>query len=130
MRTILTFVLVSTISVFFGVDYPAAGQSVNGKHFGISTQKADNLPLGERHKRPKLSLERALRIAQTFVQKQQSDSSSFWLVEARFVLYGGDSMPDEEKTPCWTFRWLNDRDGRAIDIVVSMDGKPMDTPSM
>ena len=130
MRTILMFVLVLTISVFFGVNYPAAGHSVNGKHFGISPQKAGNLPLGERHTRPKLSLESALRIAQTFVQKQQSDSSSYWLFEARFVLYGGDNMPDEEKRPCWTFRWLNDSDGRAIDIVVSMDGKPMETPSM
>jgi hypothetical protein len=129
MRDILMFVLV-TISVLFGVNYLAAGHSVNGKHFGIYPQKAGNLPLSGRHTRPKLSLESALRIAQTFVQKQQSDSSSYWLFEARFVLYGGESIPEEEKRPCWAFRWLNDGDGRTIDIMVSMDGKPMETPSM
>jgi hypothetical protein len=132
MRAILMFVIVLMISVFFGVKYPAAGHSANGKHFGISQQKAGDLPLGERHSRPKLSLESALRIAQTFVQKQQSYSSSYWLIDAHFILYGGENenIPDEEKSPCWAFRWLNDSDGRAIDIVVSMDGKPVETPSM
>lgn len=130
MRAILMFVIVLMTSVFFGVKFPAAGHSANGKHFEISQQKAGDLPLGERHSRPTLSLESALRIAQTFVQKQQSDSSSYWLFDAHFILYGRENIPAEEKHPCWAFRWLNDSDGRAIDIVVSMDGKPMETPKM
>jgi hypothetical protein len=130
MRAFLMCAIVLMISVFFGVKYPAAGHPANGRHFGISQQKAGDLPLGKRHSRPKLSLESALTIAQTFVQKQQSDSSSYWLFDAHFILYGGENIPDEEKSPCWAFRWLNDSDGRAIDIVVSMDGKPMKTPSM
>src|SRR5258707_15398852 len=124
MRAILMFVIVLTISVFFGVKYSVAEHSANGKHFGTSQQKAGDLPLGERHSRPKLSLESALRIAQTFVQKQHSDSSSYWLFDAHFILYGG------EKTSCWAFTWLNDSNGRALGSVVSMDGKPMETESM
>ena len=130
MRAILMFVIVLMISVFFGVKYSVAEHSANGKHFGTSQQKAGDLPLGERHSRPKLSLESALRIAQTFVQKQHSDSSSYWLFDAHFILYGGENIPDKEKSPCWSFRCLNDSDRRAIDIVVSMDGKPMEIPSM
>jgi hypothetical protein len=130
MRAILMFVIVLMISVFFGVNYPAAGHSANGKYFGISQRGAGDLPLGERHTRPKLSLESALKIAQTFVQKKQIDSSSYWLFEARFILYGGGNIPDEEKSPCWAFKWLNDSDGRTIDIVLSMDGKAMETPRM
>jgi hypothetical protein len=124
------FVITLIVSVFCGVKYPAGGHLANGKHFGIPQQKADDLPLGARHSRPKLSLEGALRIAQTFVQKQQSDSSSYWLFDAHYILYGRDNIPDEEKNPSWVFRWLNDSNGRTIDIVVSMDGKPMETPSM
>ena len=105
MRAILMSVIVLMISVFFAVKYPAAGHSANGKHFGISQQRQADLPLGKRHSRPKLPLATALRIAQTFVRKQQSDSSSYWLFDARFILYGGENVPDEEKSPCWTFRW-------------------------
>jgi hypothetical protein len=113
------FVIVLMISVFFGVKYSAAGRSANGKHFGISQQKAGDLPLGKRHSRPKLTLESALRIAQTFIQKQQSASSSYWLIDAHFILYGGENLPDEEISPYWTFRWLNDSDGRVIDKDIS-----------
>ena len=97
MRAIVMFVMVLMISVFFAVKHSAAGHS--GKHLGLLQQKASDLPLGKRHSRPKLSLERALGIAQTLVQKRHSDSSSYWLFYAHFILYGGSNIPDEEKTP-------------------------------
>jgi hypothetical protein len=86
MRVILMFAIVLMISVFLGVKYPAAGHSANGKHFGISQQKAGDLPLGERHSRPKLSLESALRIAQTFLQKPSCDLFSFGRPQKMFEL--------------------------------------------
>jgi hypothetical protein len=128
MRPILMSVIVLIISGFLGIKYLAAGRSGSGEH---SQQKADDLPLGERHTRPKLSLESALKIAQTFVQKQHSDSSSYWLVDARFILYGGNDIPDEKKSQCWAFKWMNDTKGPpSIYIVVSMDGEPMEIPSI
>jgi trehalose-6-phosphatase len=53
-------------------------------------------------------LESALKIVQAFVQKQHSDSSSDWLFDARFILYGGNDIPDEKKSQCWAFKWMND----------------------
>ena len=130
MRPSLMSAIVLIISGFLGI-YPAAGHSVSGEHFRISQQQLDDLPLRERHTRPKLSLESALKIAQTFVQKQHSDSSSYWLFDARFILYGGNDIPDEKKSQCWAFKWMNDTKGPpTIYIVVSMDGEPTEIPSI
>lgn len=130
MRAIVVFTTTLIISGSFGITRLVAGHSANDVHLGASQQQAGDLPVGERHSRPKLSLESALKIAQTFAQREHTDSSSYWLYQAHFILYGEVNVPAEEKRPCWAFRWLNDSDGRAIDIVVSMDGKSMETPSM
>jgi hypothetical protein len=131
MRPLLMSVIALIISGFLGIKCPATGHSGSGEHFGISQQKAGDLPLGEPHTRPKLSLESALKIAQTFVQKQHSDSSSYWLFDARFILYGGNDISDEKKSQCWAFQWMNDTKGPpTIYIVVSMDGEPMEVPSI
>ena len=131
MRPVLISVSVLIVAGFLGIKYPAAGHAARGEHFGMSQQKTGDLPLGERHTRPKLSLESALKIAQTFVQKQHSDSSSYWLFDARFILYGGNDIPDEKKSQCWAFKWMNDTKGPpTIYIVVSMDGEPMEIPSI
>ena len=130
MRAILMFVVAVMTPIFIGVKYPVAGHSAGKEYFGISQQEAADLPLAERHSRPKLSLKSALKAAQTFVKKQHSDISSYWLFDARFILYGGNDIPDAEKFPCWAFKWLGDSNGRAIEIVVSMDGEPMERPSL
>ena len=130
MRAILMFVVAVMTPIFIGVKYPVAGHSAGKEYFGISQQEAADLPLAERHSRPKLSLESALKAAQTFVKKQHSDISSYWLFDARFIWYGGNNIPDAEKVPCWAFKWLGDSNGRDIEIVVSMDGEPMERPSL
>jgi hypothetical protein len=131
MRPILISVIVLIVAGFLAIKYPAGGHSASGEHFGISPQNAGDRPLGERHTRPKLSLESALKIAQTFVQKQHSDNSSYWLFDARFILYGGNDILDEKKSQCWAFKWMNDTKGPpTICVVVSMDGEPMEIPSI
>jgi hypothetical protein len=63
--------------------------------------------------------------------EQHSDSSSYWLFDARFILYGGNDIPDEKKSQCWAFKWMNDTKGPpTIYIVVSMNGVPMEIPSI
>jgi len=131
MRASLICTTTLIISSSFGITRLVAGRSASETHLKASQQKTSELPLGERHSRPKLSLETALKIAQTFVQKEHTDSSSYWLYQAHFVLYGADNVRDEEKTPCWHFTWLSDRNpGRKMEIVVSMNGQPMETPNM
>lgn len=49
--------------------------------------------------------------------------------KARLTLYGGEKLDDKDRLPCWDFTWLNDKDGHALEVVVFMDGKPMQLPT-
>jgi hypothetical protein len=125
----LMVVFMLTTAEFFGVSGTAAGQTTDEKQSQSSTREIANLPVvGSRHSRPKLSLESALRIAQRSVKKNTADGSSYWLYEAHFSLYGDQNMPPEKKSPCWAFRWVKDAGVGSIDMVVFMDGKPMEIP--
>lgn len=90
-----------------------------------------NLPVGGGgHSRPKLSLQSALRIAQRSIKKNTADGSSYCLYEAHFSLYGDQNMPPEKRRPCWAFRWVKDVGVGSIDMVVFVDGKPMEIPQI
>lgn len=82
--------------------------------------------------RPKLSLQDALQIAQTYIDKEHIDISSYWLYRAMFILYGDSKTPDKDKLPCWHFWWVtNSGDmGDYVEILVAMDGKAWRIPSM
>jgi hypothetical protein len=58
------------VPLSFEVKCLAARHSASEKHFGISQQNTGDLPLSARRSRPKLSLESALKIAQSFIQKR------------------------------------------------------------
>jgi hypothetical protein len=69
---------------------------------------------------PKISLQRALKIAETFIKRDRIDISSCHLIEARWVV-------DETKTKNggWRFLWVHTNEvSRNVLIAVSMDGKP------
>ena len=69
---------------------------------------------------PKISLERALKIAETFIKKDRIDISSCFLIEAHWVVDEADS-----KNPMWQFYWSHFSEAsRNVLIVVSADGKP------
>ena len=90
-----------------------------------------DLPLPKRGFRPKLTLQHALRIAEHYVMIEKIDLSSYYLLEAKFFLYGGNV-----KDPRWSFVWLSS--GRAskmlygvdFKLTVNMDGKVNIIPSM
>jgi hypothetical protein len=88
-----------------------------------------DLPLPRRH-RPKLTLQQALKIGEHYVEVEKLDLSSYYLLEAKFILWGGNV-----KDPRWLFVWLNS--GRAtktqgldFQLTVSMEGKVNIIPSM
>jgi hypothetical protein len=91
-----------------------------------------DLPLGSHHTRPKLSLPNALKTAESYIVKRHIDTSSYWLYEAIFILYGDKTTADKDKLPGWFFWWVKDEGsiGDYIEIFVSMDGKAMRLPSM
>ena len=83
------------------------------------------LALPPRHAAPSLTLQRALKIAQTFVKKSRLDISSCYLFEARWVSY--DINPE---SGAWEFWWVSIKYGSLdIRIAVSLDGKPKRLPN-
>ncbi|PYU65792.1 MAG: hypothetical protein DMG56_02230 [Acidobacteria bacterium] len=80
-----------------------------------------------------MSLQDALKIAEAYIVKEHIDTSSHWLSQANFFLYGDKPSADKDRAPCWNFLWLPDggvAGDYSIEIIVSMDGKAMRLPTM
>ncbi len=114
----------------------ACGQSVQPPtHDGqasASGMTTIDLPLGSHNIKPKLSLPNALKIAESYIVNRHIDASSYWLYEAKFILYGDKTTADKDKIPGWFCWWVKDEGsiGDYVEIFVSMDGKAMRLPSM
>ena len=69
-------------------------------------------------KQPKITLQQALKIAESYIKKEKIDISSYYLFEARWMLYGTDV-----KEPRWHFWWVNVDGalGNYVQLTVSMD---------
>src|SRR5215510_1064202 len=68
--------------------------------------------------RPRLTLQKALEIADAFISKERIDISKFYLIEAKYILYGDKANKD----PSWYFWWVNEdgASGHYVEIVVSI----------
>jgi hypothetical protein len=126
----LTFMLLAMPSPLFS----QSGQEPSAKpksEDGLLTQRQIvDLPLPKRGYKPKLTLQQALKIGEHFVDVEKLDLSSYYLLEAKFILYGGNV-----KDPRWFFVWLNSGQaskthGVDFQLTVSMDGKVNIIPSM
>ena len=86
------------------------GQSITQKHIV-------NLPLPKPWK-PKLTLQDALKLADTYIAREKIDISRYYLVEAKFILYGSKDNQD----PSWFFSWVHEDGayGHYVEIVVSI----------
>jgi hypothetical protein len=89
-------------------------------------------PSAQPRYRPKLPLQEALRIAESYIDEQRIDISSYWLNHATLIFMGDETTPPEKKLPCWHFLWMNDSGylGDYVEILVTMDGKPSRAVSM
>ena len=93
----------------------------------ITERQVRELPQNQ-HKPPKLTLQQALKIAERFIAKEKIDASSYYLFEAKWVLYGGEAKGE----PRWYFWWVNINGslGDYHQITVSMEGKVQRLGSM
>ena len=68
--------------------------------------------------RPSLTLQNALKIADGYIVKQKIDISHYYLLEAKYIFYGGKDNQD----PSWFFWWVNENGviGDYVEIVVSI----------
>jgi hypothetical protein len=90
-----------------------------------------DLPLSHRGYKPKISLQAALKIAESYVAAEHINASDGWLSEARFFLYGDSAKAERDREPCWLFVWITDSSlGGHVDVIVSMDGKAVRPPTM
>jgi len=103
------------------VDYQSANVDPN-----ITQADIANLPLNMKGVRPRLTMQRALKISERYLRAQRILRSSYFLSEARLIDYGGDQAPHELR---WFFRWIASK-RPSIEITVSMAGKPSRAPSM
>jgi hypothetical protein len=93
----------------------------------VTSKQIENLPA--MRVRPRITLQRALKIAESYAKKEKINLSSYFLLEARMIQYGGENNAKEVR---WFFRWANESSstGNNLEITVSMDGKPARLPSM
>lgn len=77
-------------------------------------------------------MQKALQIAENYIETEHIDVSSYWLSSANFILSGNNNTPDKDKLPCWHFLWMNDQGylGDYVEIMVTMDGKVWRAVSM
>src|SRR5437660_2432581 len=79
--------------------------------------------------RPSLTLQNGLKIADGYIVKEKIDISHYYLLEAKFILYGSKNNQE----PSWFFWWVNENGviGDYVEIVVSIKtGSVRQIPSM
>jgi hypothetical protein len=122
MRQAFLFALMALL-----IPYSGQGQTVSPSA-AVQNGVPLNLPTSRRGYKPTISLQAALKVAESYLAAEHINGSNGWLSEARFFLYG-DRAKDKE--PCWLFVWITDRSlGGHVDVTVSMDGKAMRLPTM
>ena len=94
----------------------------------LSEKKAFDMALIERTKEPpKLSLRKAMDIAEAHIENEKIDVSQYYLTQVKLV-YADKGV----KKPFWWFWWVKTDlvIGNYVEIAVSMDGKARRLPSM
>ena len=74
-------------------------------------------------------MQAALKLAESYIEKEKIPISGFHLYGARYILYGSD----DRREPCWHLWWMNETGalGDYVEILVSMStGKVTRLPSM
>jgi hypothetical protein len=93
----------------------------------VTSRQIEKFPVMRR--KPRITLRRALKIAETYAKREKINLSPYFLLEARMIQYGGENNAQEIR---WFFRWVNENGttGNDLEITVSMTGKASRLPSM
>ena len=124
--TVLFIMLLSTVSLA-QTDQKSKPELTPEKP--VTQVQIVNLPLPKRNFRPKLTLQRALKLAESYIAKGKIDLSPYYLYEAKYILYGSK----DNQEPCWYFWWVNENGaaGNYVEIIVSIvTGNVRRLPSM
>ena len=132
MRTVLAIVGALVLNI---VAFGQSAQTPAPKPQPQEQQSSDilyeNIPVkrGEAFKRPKISMQRALEMAEDYIRKENIDIAPYYLREAKLV------YPDPQRAPqekYWWFWWMNETGvfGDYVEVGVAMDGRIWRIPSM
>jgi hypothetical protein len=116
MKALFAFVLVALWgSISMAQTEPTKPASTTAP--SITNQQILELPRRSCY-RPRLTLQNALKVADGYIAKEKIDISQYYLLEAKYILYGDKNSGD----PSWYFWWVHE-DGAAghyVEIVVSI----------
>jgi hypothetical protein len=84
----------------------------------ITKQQILELPRRSSY-RPRLTLQKALMLADAYIANEKIDISHYYLLEAKYILYGDK----DRKDPSWYFWWVHEDQaaGHYVEIVVSIN---------
>ena len=118
MKKIYCFLLIILCSSF-----------IFGQADKSSEQKIVELSLSRPKYKPKLPLQKAMKLMEEFILKNKIDTSKYWFSSAKMIQYGGEN---EKKQPVWFFEWMNESGalGDYLHIIVSMDGAVWQMPTL
>lgn len=122
--TILFAMSVNTLSLAQTTQQPEPKPEAS-----VTQQRTLDLPLTKRNFRPKLTLQRALKFAESYAAKEKVNLSRYYLYQAKYILYGSK----DNQEPCWHFWWINEDGafGNYVEIIVSIEtGNVRQLPSM
>ncbi len=130
MKIFITILLVTFLSsaLFAQTNQPSSSKPTKQEPL-LEQNQIVLLPVANRKFRPKLSLQRALKLAENYIEKEKIDISSFYLYQAKYILYGSK----ENQKPAWHLWWVNEDGalGNYVEILVLIDtGRVSQLPSM
>ncbi len=118
MKSVLIVLILTTLNV---TSLGQTNQNANrrAQESSVVQPRIVNLSAPLRVFRPRLTLQRALRVAERYIERERIDISPYYLYEAKYVLYG--SAGNQE--PAWFFWWVNENGslGNYVQIVVSIN---------
>jgi hypothetical protein len=122
-----TIICVSGLTVARSKQSPASTH--NPQEQPVTNRQIAELPLAKRSFRPRLTLQQALRLAESYIEKEKIEISPYFLSEARMIQFGGEKDVRESR---WFFWWVNENGamGDYVQITVSMEGQVSRHPSM
>src|SRR5215212_7924069 len=107
MRGILLVAALICLSVTaFGQTEQKPAPNQDSQKQPVTSVQLSELPLPKtRGFRPRITLQEAMKLAESFIAKEKINISPYFLSEARMIMYGGEK---DAKQPCWFFRWVDE----------------------
>jgi len=130
MKIFLTILLVTFLNntLFAQTNQPSSSKPTK-QESPLEQNQIVLLPTTKRKFRPKVNLQRALKLAESYIEKEKIDISSFYLYQAKYILYGSK----ENQQPAWHLWWVNEDGavGNYVEILVLINTESVSRlPSM